>query len=250
MANDPVMNVAGNVNPDMMGSHGGKFALAGALSRSRREEAYRSRQFKNDKRLLAQQAQHKADLMSHAEDLYDYRQRRAAGVDSDEDILAAGGLAAAAARNVGAATTVMGPMGQMIGRSYGYNPSNGSFNIGGFTAAAAKPKKQAAGPVAPESERPTNIVNPADTNPVAGRQFGAVNSDVQGVHELRNSPAGKQTKGAGRARAMEWGPLSKEDKASDALRTTPAQAAQDDVDLAPKPTKKAKAPKVSSEEVL
>lgn len=249
MANDPIMNVANNVNPGMMGSHGGKFALAGALSRSRRDNAYRSRQFKEDKRILAQQAQHKADLMSHAEDLYDYRQRRAAGVDSDEDILAAGGLAAAAARNVGAATTVMGPMGQMIGRSYGYNPSTGAFNIGGFTAAAAKPKKQAAGPVAPENERPTNVVNPADTNPVAGRQF-TLDSDVQGVYDLRRSPAGKQTKGAGKARAMEWGPLSKEDKASDALRTTPAQAAQDEIDLAPKPAKKAKAPKVSSEEVL
>jgi hypothetical protein len=237
MANDPIMNVAGNVNPDMMGSHGGKFALAGALSRSRRDDALRSRQFKGDKRLMEREYQLKGDLMTHEANLSDRAQRRAAGVDSDEEVKAAGGLAAAIARNVGAATTVMGPNGQMIGRSSGYNAQTGASNLGGFTAAPAKAKKQAAGPaapMAPEDERPTQMVNPADANPNAGRQFG-ISSDVQGVYDLRRSPEGKQTKGAGKARAAEWGPLSEKDKTMDARRAEP---------------KAAKAPKVSSEDVL
>jgi hypothetical protein len=243
------MNVAGNVNPDMMGSHGGKFALAGAFSRSRREEAYRSRQFRDDRRLSKRDAQERADLMTHEANLNDYAQRRAHGVDSDAELQAGGGHIGAAGRAAAAASTVMGPNGQLIGRSYGYNPKTGAVNMGGFTMGPGKSTKQADSPAAPENERPTNVANPADTNPNAGRQFD-LSSDVQGVYELRNSPAGKQTKKAGQARAMEWGPLSKEDKEMDALRTTPAQAQQDELDLAPKPAKKTKSSKVSSEEVL
>lgn len=246
MANDPVLNIAGNVDPDMMGSHGGIGALYGRL---KREEWY-SRQFADDRRLDKKRTQDKADLMKYGADINDWQQRRASGVDSDEELNAAGGHIGAGLRSAAAATTVMGPNGQMIGRSGGYNSGNGvSVNIGGFTAAPAKPQKQAARPAAPERERPTNVVNPADTNPNAGRQF-TLDSDVQGVYDLRRSPAGKQTKSAGKARAMEWGPLSKEDKATDALRTTPAQAQQDEIDLAPKPAKKAKANKVATEEAM
>ena len=250
MAQDPIMNVAGNINPDMMGSHAGIGLAYGRLKRS--EE--RSRQFADDRRLAKQDTRDKADLMTHAANLSDWHQRRAAGIDSDEEVRAAGGLAAARARNEGAATTVMGPNGQMIGRSFGYNAQTGAANIGGFTAAAAKPQKQAARPAAPERERPTNVVNPADTNPIAGRQFGAVNSDVQGVYDLRNSPAGKQTKGAGQARAMAWGPLSAEDKAMDARRATPAEAEQAETKTDAKPSKvvkRAKAvAKIAAKEII
>lgn len=253
MANDPIMNVAGNVNPDMMGSHAGIGLAYGRLKR--REE--RSRQFSDDKRLTEREYQLKADLMTHGANLSDWQQRRAAGIDSDQEVRASGGIAAATARNVGAATTVMGPNGQMIGRSFGYNAQTGASNLGGFTAAPAKVKKQAAGPVVPERERPTNVVNPADTNPVASRQFGAVNSDVQGVYDLRTSSAGKMTKKAGNARAMEWGPLSKEDKEMDARRATPAEAAQAEESLAAKPAKQSKVvkrakavAKIAAEEIL
>jgi hypothetical protein len=259
MANDPIMNVAGNVNPDMMGSHAGIGLAYGRLKR--REE--RSRQFSDDKRLTEREYQLKANLMTHGANLSDWQQRRAAGIDSDQEVRASGGIAAATARNVGAATTVMGPNGQMIGRSFGYNAQTGASNLGGFTAAPAKPKKQAAGPAVPENERPTNVVNPADTNPMAGRQFGGVDSSVQGAFDLRESkpiikgPNPKpQPKKIGAASAMEWGPLSKEDKEMDALRTTKAQAARDEISLAEtpveqtKPAKKTKSSKVSSEEVL
>jgi hypothetical protein len=250
MANDPIMNVAGNVNPDMMGSHAGIGLAYGRLKR--REE--RSRQFSDDKRLTEREAQLKADLMTHGANVSDWQQRRAAGIDSDQEVRAAGGIAAATARNVGAATTVMGPNGQMIGRSFGYNAQTGASNIGGFTAAPAKAKKQAARPAAPERERPTNVVNPADTNPIAGRQFGSVNSDVQGVYDLRNAPAGKQTKGAGKARAMEWGPLSDKDKEMDARRATPAEATQAETETAAKPSKvvkRAKAvAKIAAKEII
>jgi hypothetical protein len=234
MANDPIMNVAGNVNPDMMGSHAGIGLAYGRLKR--REE--RSRQFSDDKRLTEREYQLKADLMTHGANLSDWQQRRAAGIDSDQEVRASGGIAAATARNVGAATTVMGPNGQMIGRSFGYNAQTGASNLGGFTAAPAKAKKQApapAGQTAPENERPTQTVNPADANPNAGRQFNEVGSDVQGVYELRRSPEGKQTKGAGKARAMEWGSLSDKDKEMDARRAKP---------------KAAKTPKTKAEDVL
>jgi hypothetical protein len=254
MANDPIMNVAGNVNPDMMGSHAGVGLVYGRLKRN--EE--RSRQFSDDRRLAKQDTQNKADLMTHEANLNDYQQRRAHGIDSDAELQSAGGHIGAGLRAAAAATTVMGPNGQMIGRSGGYNSGNGvNVNIGGFTAAAAKPQKQAARPAAPERERPTNVVNPADTNPIAGRQFGAVNSDVQGVYDLRNSPAGKTTKGAGKARAMEWGPLSKEDKEMDARRATPAEASQAEESLAAKPAKPSKVvkrakavAKIAAEEIL
>jgi hypothetical protein len=253
MAQDPIMNVAGNVTPDMMGSHPGIFATY----RRNRDNQDRSRQFSDDKRLTEREYQLKADLVTHGANVSDWQQRRAAGIDSDQEVRASGGIAAATARNVGAATTVMGPNGQMIGRSFGYNAQTGASNLGGFTAAPAKAKKQTAGsarPMAPESERPTNVVNPADTNPIAGRQFGSVNSDVQGVYDLRKSPAGKQTKGAGRARAMAWGPLSKEDKEMDARRATPAEATQAETETAAKPSKvvkRAKAvAKIAAKEII
>ena len=251
MAQDPIMNVAGNINPDMMGSHAGIGLAYGRLKRS--EE--RSRQFADDRRLAKQNTKDKADLMTHEANLNDYQQRRAHGIDSDADLQSAGGHIGAGLRSAAAATTVMGPNGQMIGRSGGYNSGNGvNVNIGGFTAAAAKPQKQAARPAAPERERPTNVVNPADTNPIAGRQFGAVNSDVQGVYDLRNSPAGKQTKGAGQARAMAWGPLSAEDKAMDARRATPAEAEQAETKTDAKPSKvvkRAKAvAKIAAKEII
>lgn len=254
MANDPIMNVAGNVNPDMMGSHAGVGLAYGRLKR--REDL--SRQFSDDKRLVERKAQLQADLMTHGANVNDYEQRRAHGIDSDAELQAAGGHIGAGLRSAAAATTVMGPNGQMIGRSGGYNAGNGiNVNIGGFTAAPAKVKKQAAGPVAPERERPTNVVNPADTNPVASRQFGTVNSDVQGVYDLRTSPEGKMTKKAGNARAMAWGPLSKEDKEMDARRATPAEAAQAEESLAAKPAKQSKVvkrakavAKIAAEEIL
>jgi hypothetical protein len=235
MANDPIMNVAGNVNPDMMGSHAGIGLAYGRLKR--REE--RSRQFSDDKRLTEREAQLKADLMTHGANINDYQQRRAHGTDSDAELQAAGGHIGAGLRAAAAATTVMGPNGQMIGRSGGYNSGNGvNVNIGGFTAAPAKAKKQTAGPagpMAPENERPTNVVNPSDANPNAGRQFSPVGTTETGAYDLRKSPEGKQTKSAGKARAMEWGPLSDKDKEMDARRAEP---------------KAAKTPKTKAEDIL
>jgi len=95
---------------------------------------------------------------------------------------------------------------------------------------------------------------------MAGRQFGGVDSSVQGAFDLRESkPIIKglnpkpQPKKVGHASAMEWGPLSKEDKEMDALRTTKAQSKRDEISLAETPTepaKKTKSSKVGSEEVL
>jgi hypothetical protein len=214
--------------------------------------------------------------MSHEFDLNDLAQRRAAGVDSDEEVRAAGGLIGAkgAAEGKGsaarikaegeatmehvvnpmqAAHTIMGPNGQLEARQ-GFNLNlPGGVRYGTSQYAARQEKVEpVAKRVAPENERPTHAVNPADTNPNAGRQF-TLNSDVQGVYDLRNSPAGKQTKSAGQARAKAWGPLSAEDKAMDARRATPAQAEQAESDLAAKPVKAAKVSKpakVAGEDIL
>ena len=137
MANDPVMNVANNVNSDMMGSHSGIAALYGASNRSRR----RSRQFDEDRRLDKQNTQDKAKLMTLEANINDWQQRRASGVDSDDELKAAGGFIGAGMRTAVAASRVMGPNGEFIQLGGSYDAGNGvKTTIGGHDPIAPKEK--------------------------------------------------------------------------------------------------------------
>lgn len=197
MANDPVMNIAGNVDPDMMGSHGGIGTLYGRL---KREEQY-SRQFADDKRLMKRKAQLQGDLMTHGANINDWQQRRASGVDSDEELKAAGGHIGAGLRSAVAATKVMGPNGEMIQLGGGYQSGAGvNVNVGGHA------------PIAPK-DKPESGVTPGElggTHPnVLGPQMGGL--DNPAVEQRKKRASGKGTL-EGRLVSSEGGGIRMEQK--------------------------------------
>jgi hypothetical protein len=163
MAQDPVMNIVGNVDSDMMGSHRGIGFLYGRNKR----ELEASRQFREDKRLSKRDTQDKADLMTHAANINDWQQRRAAGVDSDEEVKAAGGLTGAGMRTAVAASRVMGPNGEVIQLGGSYDAGNGvKTTIGGH---------------APLSPKETGPAGGGDVIPPSGPHPGGLGPQMDGI---------------------------------------------------------------------
>jgi hypothetical protein len=187
------MNLAGNTNPDMMGSHSGIAALYGASNRSRR----RSRQFDEDERLDRQNTKDKAALMKYGADINDWQQRRASGVDSDEELAKAGGHIGAGMRSAVAATQVMGPNGEMVQLGGGYQSGAGvNVNVGGHAPISPKePGPRGGGVTPPSGPHPGGLGPQMDgiiDNPVleqrkerskisTGREGRLVSSEGEGI---------------------------------------------------------------------
>lgn len=170
MAQDPVMNIAGNVDSEMMGSHRGIGYMYGSLKRSERE----SRQFRDDRRLARKDTKDKADLMKYGADINDWQQRRAHGIDSDEELKAAGGHTGAGMRSAVAASRVMGPNGEVIQLGGSYEAGNGvKTTIGGHDPIAPKePGPRGGGVTPPSGPHPGGLgpqMDPLD-NPVIGQR--------------------------------------------------------------------------------
>jgi hypothetical protein len=191
------MNIASNVDSDMMGSHRGLGYMYGSLKRSERE----SRQFREDKRLARQDTQNKADLMKYGADINDWQQRRASGVDSDEELKAAGGHIGAGMRSAVAATQVMGPNGEMIQLGGGYQSGAGvNVNVGGHAPIAPKePGPRGGGVTPPSGPHPDGL----------GTQMDGV--DDPAVEQRRKRASGKGTL-EGRIVSSEGGGIRMEQK--------------------------------------
>lgn len=192
MAQDPTMNIAGNVNPEMLGSHGTAFTLSGGIKKLQKK----SRQFSDDKRLLSHKARLDAELMTHGANINDWQQRRASGVDSDEELKAAGGLIGAGMRSAVAATRVMGPNGEVIQLGGDYKSGAGvNVSVGGHAPIAPKEAALPDGGVVPPSGPHPNTLGPQmepvapETSPAkraaakrsGGLEGRVVSSEGQGV---------------------------------------------------------------------